>query len=79
MKGEWGTWELALRHSYVDLNDGNARGGEESNFTAGLNWYHSRKARVMFNYIHAYVQDRAFPAIENGRADIFQARCQFLF
>ncbi|MBW1859873.1 MAG: hypothetical protein JRI70_07315 [Deltaproteobacteria bacterium] len=78
LKGEWGAWELALRHSYVDLNDGNIDGGRESNFTAGLNWYHSLKTRVMFNYIHAYVQDRALPPIENGRANIFQVRYQFL-
>jgi phosphate-selective porin OprO/OprP len=78
LKGEWGACELALRHSYVDLHDGNVDGGKESNFTAGLNWHHSLKTRVMFNYIHAYVQDRASPPVENGRADIFQVRCQFL-
>jgi len=79
MKGDWGAWELAFRHSYVDLNDGIIKGGKESNFTAGLNWYHNRNTRVMFNYIHAYVKDRASPLIENGRAHIFQVRYQFIW
>lgn len=77
-KGDWGAWELALRHSYVDLNDGTIRGGRESNFTLGLNWIQGRNTRVMFNYIHAYVKDRESPYIENGRANIFQVRFQFI-
>ncbi len=79
MKGEWGAWELAFRHSYVDLNDGDIYGGKESNFTAGLNWIHNRNVRLMFNYIHAYVKGRASPPIENGRAHIFQTRLQFIW
>ena len=79
MKGDWGAWELAFRHSYVDLNNGIIEGGKESNFTAGLNWIHNRNARVMFNYIHAYVKDRASPSIENGRAHIFQIRFQLIW
>lgn len=78
MKGDWGAWELAFRHSYVDLNDGIIEGGKESNFTAGLNWIHNRNARVMFNYIHAYVKDRKSPLVENGRAHIFQIRFQII-
>jgi len=78
-KGEWGAWELALRHSYVDLNDGIIQGGKENNLTAGLNWIHNRNVRMMFNYIHAYVQDRASPPVANGRANIFQARFQFIW
>jgi phosphate-selective porin OprO/OprP len=78
-KGEWGAWELALRHSYVDLNDGIIQGGKENNLTAGLNWIHNRNVRMMFNYIHAYVKDRASPPVANGRANIFQARFQFIW
>ena len=79
-EGHWGAWELALRHSYVDLNGGNVKGGRESNITAGLNWIHSRNARLMFNYIHARVKDRGTtPAIDDETAHIFQVRVQFVW
>ena len=48
-----GAWELAARISGLDLNDGEVRGGELTNFTAGLNWYMHPNARVMLNFIHA--------------------------
>ncbi|NQT69048.1 MAG: hypothetical protein HQ552_05660 [Desulfobacteraceae bacterium] len=78
-KGEWGAWQLALRHSYVDLNDGIIQGGKENNLTAGLNWIQNRNVRMMFNYIHAYVKDRASLPAANGRANIFQARFQLIW
>jgi len=77
--GGWGAWELGLRVSYVDLNGGNIRGGKEGNLTAGLNWYIDPNIRIMFNYIHADVRDRAAPLIDNGNADIFQGRFQLNF
>jgi phosphate-selective porin OprO/OprP len=79
LKGEWGALELGLRHSYLDLNDGNIKGGKERNITAGLNWYLSSKNRFMFNYIRANLEDRDTPFIDDGSADIFQVRFQFAY
>jgi len=80
LKGKWGAWEIAVRLSYLDLNDGNIEGGKELNFTAGLNWYLNPNIRLMFNYIRAHVEDQnTSPPIDNGYANIFQARLQFVF
>jgi phosphate-selective porin OprO/OprP len=79
-EGRWGAWELAARFSYVDLNDGIINGGKEANFTAGLNWYLTKKIRFMFNYIRAKVKDRETPpAVDSGRASILQSRLQVDF
>lgn len=50
-KRKWGAVEAAARYSYIDLNEGNVRGGEQDNITLGLNWYINENARVMTNYI----------------------------
>jgi len=78
--GGLGAWELAFRYSFVDLddeentflNDANGtswlvgtRGGRESNFTIGVNWYVNNYIRFMFNYIHADV-DRATAGNQPG-------------
>jgi phosphate-selective porin len=71
-----GAWELALRFSYVDLNDGNIRGGKERNCTIGINWYTRGKQRSMINYIRGGVEDRMNPFVDDVSADIFQIRFQ---
>jgi len=78
--GGWGAWELAGRFSFIDLNDEGIRGGKETSFTSGLNWYLNRKTRFMLNYIRTHVKDReTSPSFDSGRADIFQGRFQIEF
>lgn len=51
-KGTWGAWELASRISYIDLNDDTILGGEETNYSLGINWYPSSYTRFLFDYVH---------------------------
>ncbi len=80
LEGRWGALELGLRYSFVDLNDGAIEGGKESNFTAGLNWYLNPHTRFMLNYVYANARDRTTrPEVDNGRANIVQARFQIAY
>jgi len=84
----WGAWEVALRYSKIDLEDGHTTylqrafgldrqiwGGEEDNITLGLNWYLNPNARVMLNYINADIDSRVY----RGDLNIFQSRFQLAF
>lgn len=75
--GGIGAWEVGARWSWVDLNDEDISGGEQNNFTLGLNWYATSNYRVMLNYVYADVED--FGTAEDGNANIFQARFQVDF
>jgi len=50
-KGGYGAWEVAARYSSVDLSDGAVDGGEEDNFTIGVNWYPTKTTRMMLDYV----------------------------
>lgn len=57
-EGAWGALELAVRFSFADLNyrenllpaAGGIRGGEQSAWTAGLNWYVNNNVRFLVDY-----------------------------
>jgi phosphate-selective porin OprO/OprP len=67
--GGWGALELGFRYSDMNLNyhagaAGDAvpitansviRGGEERNYTVGLNWYLNAVVRFMFDYQHVQI------------------------
>jgi phosphate-selective porin OprO/OprP len=103
--GGWGALELGIRYSEMDLNykagaagtlqTGSAiRGGDETNLTAGLNWYPNNFVRFMLNYEHIRI-DRLSPAATTTAAntiwftpagaqigqnyDVFAVRSQFAF
>lgn len=48
--GGIGAWEVGVRYSYVNLNDGPIRGGVLNDVTIGLTWYLNPMARFYFNY-----------------------------
>lgn len=77
-----GAWEIALRYSTIDLNDGAITGGEENNITLGLNWYVNKKIRIMTNYIMVDTDTNANDAgsvIGNDQPNILQLRMQVNF
>lgn len=97
--GAWGAWELGLRYSNVDLNyhagaAGAApafdaiRGGDEQNWTLGLNWYPNAISRVMFDYAQVKI-DRLSPNATNYQTPtgaqigqsygVLSGRAQFAF
>jgi len=75
---EYGTLPVVLE-KVCKTYDGPIRGGEELNFTAGLNWYLRSNARVMVNYIRANLRDREDPPVDEGSADIIQMRFHIFF
>ncbi len=48
-----GAWELALRWSRTDLDEGAIRAGTLEDLAVGLNWYLSSHARWMFEVVEA--------------------------
>lgn len=51
-----GAWEIAARVSYLNLNHDLIpayRGGEVTDFTAGINWFWNPYTKIVFNYVHS--------------------------
>jgi phosphate-selective porin OprO and OprP len=47
---EKGMWQVAARYSKLNANDGLVLGGEQDNFTVGINWYWRLNFKFMANY-----------------------------
>ena len=76
----WGAWEVAARVSTLDLNSRNIDGGRLTDLTVGLNWYYTVRSRVMFNYVHAFLDAKGLnAATTSSNADIFAVRYQWVF
>ena len=50
-----GAWEVAVRHSYLNLNDHDINGGAAHNTSLSLGWYATKHIRVVTNYIRSSV------------------------
>lgn len=72
-KGGAGAFELAVRYSYINLNDKkDLSGGYMNDFTAGLNWYLNPATKFTLNYVYSDV-------VSLGKANIIQMRFQITF
>ena len=68
--GGLGAVEVAVRYSFLDLNDARISGGVIEDFTLGVNWFLRHRQRLNFNVIRA--DRRGFDDLW-----IFQARLQW--
>jgi phosphate-selective porin OprO/OprP len=76
----WGAWELAGRWSWVDFTDPGlaavTSAGQLNDLTVGVNWHWNPYTRVMFEYIHPFLNRNDIGAAE---ADIVGMRMQVDF
>jgi phosphate-selective porin OprO/OprP len=76
-----GAWELAVRYSQVDLNDGAVAGGKLTGWEVGLNWYLNANARIMFQFgsMTPEVRNMAGALVDNQSVTAFGMRYQVVF
>jgi phosphate-selective porin OprO/OprP len=82
IRSAWGEWEVAVRYSLLNVNDGSVRGGKEQNMTLGLNWYLTPKLRIMANYVLVFndqYADGNGTLTGNVCPQVFQMRLQWRF
>lgn len=80
----WGAWQVAVRYSYADFNDGDGDptitsqevfGGIGEAVTIGLNWVWNPNTRLQFNYLNGSISDRnLLGTLVGGDYEIFGAR-----
>ena len=71
-KGGWGEWEVMVRFSSLDLDDGSIHGGKFWRITPMVNWYMTKAFRTEFIYGYG-VLDRYNM---KGVVQVFQVRLQ---
>ena len=54
-KTDWGAgaWEIALRYSRLDLDDGPVKGGRLRGMTFGVNWYLNPQIKILANVVQS--------------------------
>ena len=85
--GGWGAWEIAGRVSTMNLNDqlgttNGVAGGQQTIYSAGLNWYVNSNIRFMFDYLHGNIAKQISPTNTGGagaKLDAFAMRTQVAF
>ena len=50
------TWELSVRASRLNMEDGDIKGGFQTNYTAGLNFYVNINLKLSLDYIDSHIE-----------------------
>src|SRR5439155_20677235 len=76
-----GAWEVAVRYSYLNLNDGPIDGGLMQGWTVGLNWYLSTNVKVQLEYMDdaRWHKTTAGSGTVSGGVNGFGIRTQLMF
>jgi phosphate-selective porin OprO/OprP len=89
-----GMWQLGLRYDTADLNDGNVdfsipatpvvtgvMGGEESNWTVGVNWYWRSNFKFSANYVmvDSSKYSSSIKDFRDDNPEIFEFRAQLFW
>jgi phosphate-selective porin OprO and OprP len=85
--GGWGACEIAGRVSTMNLNDqlgttNGVAGGQQTIYSAGLNWYVNGNIRLMFDYLHGNIAKQISPTNSGNagaRFDAFAMRTRVAF
>ena len=73
----WGAWEVALRYSGLNLNDGSTPRGKQESITGGLTWYPDNNWRLTASVSQIYTDENA--ASPNDDPLVSGLRLQFEF
>ena len=75
-EGGWGAWELAVRGTYLNLNDKNISGGRLNSAEFVVNWYLSKSISMKFAYVRGFINNAS-----NGNLtlDTYGARLQLIY
>ena len=74
--GGLGAWELALRGTYLNLNDENITGGRLNTIEFGMNWYLSQYLSIKFNVVRGFINNST---TNDVTLDTFGARLQIIY
>ncbi|QDT95985.1 OprO/OprP family phosphate-selective porin [Gimesia aquarii] len=55
--GGWGAWEVAVRGTYLNLNDKNIQGGRLNSIEFAVNWFLSKSISLKFNCVRGYIEN----------------------
>jgi len=71
-----GAWEVALRGTYLNLNDENIQGGRLRSMEFVVNWYLNNNVSLKFDCVRGFI---AHPAEGDVELDIYGARLQVIY